>query len=74
VDPQPKGIVVTPSNIAVSHLHGVNDVGLRMVLDQERTGLLGLDVIIQLSPTEARQLAAAILRRADEADAARNPS
>jgi|HubBroStandDraft_1064217.scaffolds.fasta_scaffold472059_2 hypothetical protein len=61
-------LVITPNNLGFSVLNPDRDVGLHLDLDPEHTGLL-IDVVIRMTPTEARQTAQTLIRKADEAEA-----
>jgi len=64
-----RALVVTPQQIAVAIINPDRDVAIHLDLDQEQTGLLGIEVMVRMTPTEARQIAQALVRKADEAEA-----
>ena len=61
-------LVITPNQLAFSILNPDNDVAVHLDLDPERTGLL-VDVVIRMTPAEARRIAETLVRRADAAEA-----
>jgi ethanolamine utilization microcompartment shell protein EutS len=62
-------LVITPKDIGLTVINPDRDVAIHLDLDDEQAGLLGIDVMIRVSPTEARQIARALTRKADEAEA-----
>jgi len=62
-------LVITPENIGVSVIDPDRAVAIHLDLDREQTGLLGIEVMIRMSPIEARQVAETLLRKAGEAEA-----
>jgi hypothetical protein len=62
-------LVITPENFAVSIINPDRAVAIHLDLDREQTGLLGIEVMVRMSPIEARQVAQTLLRKADEAEA-----
>jgi len=50
-------------------IHPDRDVAVHLDLDQEQTGFLSIEVMIRMTPTEARNIAQALVRKADEAEA-----
>jgi ethanolamine utilization microcompartment shell protein EutS len=60
-------LVVTPDKIALAVVNPDRDVVIHVDLDKERTGLLGIELMIRMTPTEARQFAEALVRKAGEA-------
>jgi hypothetical protein len=61
-------LVITPNNLGFSVVTPDRDVCLHLDLDPAHTGLL-IDVVIRMTPTEARQTAQTLLRKAAEAEA-----
>jgi ethanolamine utilization microcompartment shell protein EutS len=61
-------LVITPNQLAFSILNPDRDVTVHLDLDPERTGLL-VDVVIRMTPTEARRIAETLVRKADAAEA-----
>jgi ethanolamine utilization microcompartment shell protein EutS len=62
-------LILTPPQIGYSIVNPDRDVLLHLDLDREETGLIGVEVVIRMTPTEARQVARGLLRKADEAEA-----
>jgi ethanolamine utilization microcompartment shell protein EutS len=62
-------LVITPDKVAVSVLNPERDVGVHLDLDPGESGLLGIEVVVRMTPTESRRIAALITRKADEAEA-----
>ncbi len=61
-------LVITPNNLAFSVLTPDRDVAVHLDLDPKHTGML-IDVVIRMTPTEARRIAEVLTRKAGEAEA-----
>lgn len=62
-------LVIGAKEIAVSTVPTKQSVLMHLALPSDETGLVpGLSVAVGLSPTEARQIGQALVRKADEAE------
>lgn len=61
-------LVISAKEVAVSVIKPTRNVGMHLDLDQNSTGLIGVDVVIEMTPTEARKIAQALIRKADAAE------
>jgi hypothetical protein len=62
-------LVITRENIGVAVIDPERAVAIHLDLDRKETGLLGIEVMIRMSATEARRIAQVLIRKADEAEA-----
>lgn len=61
-------LVITPDRLAVGS--GPNgDVVINLLDPEQDTGLLGVGLIVRMTPTEAHEFARLIVRKADDAEA-----
>jgi hypothetical protein len=61
-----KILAVTPREVRVGAAQQGSAVLLRVDLDQQETGLLGIELALRMSPVEARLIARQLVRAADD--------
>jgi hypothetical protein len=67
---EPRWLIITPQQLAISILVPGRDVAIHLQIDHEATGFVeGMELAIRMTPTEARQLARLLDKTADKAEA-----
>lgn len=67
--PDPKKLVITPEMLAFSIVGPQRDVMIDLMLPPFEAKLVGIDLAIRMNATAARQFAAALVQKADLAEA-----
>jgi hypothetical protein len=67
--PDPKKLVIAPDRLAFSIVGPQRDIVIDLMLPPYEAKLVGIDLAIRMNPTAARQLAAALVQKADLAEA-----
>ena len=71
---EPRWLFVTPKEVRFRKVMPSRRVGLEVNLDEAESGLLGIGLVLEMSPEEARQIAQQLLDTAREVEGGSSPT
>jgi hypothetical protein len=64
----PKKLVIAPDKLAFAVVGPARDIVVDLLLSPYEASLVGIPLALRMSPSSARQFAAALIQKADEAE------